>query len=175
MPYWHPLIFLDVDGVLNAHEFDPEVLCGQIHPDKVCRLNRVLRETGARVVLSSAWRYIAFRDEATILGLEWLFRSHGMLAGRLAGLTWPDTMKRWTYNGYPASWPLPNERGAQITRWLAENPYHRPYVVLDDLDLGISDEGHPFVHVDGMFGLSDDDAGRAAEILKGGNPCPNPS
>lgn len=25
------ILFLDIDGVLNAHEFDPEVMCGQIH------------------------------------------------------------------------------------------------------------------------------------------------
>jgi hypothetical protein len=163
------LIFLDVDGVLNAHEEDPEALCGQIHRDKVERLNRVLRETGARIVLSSAWRYIIHRGEANLAGMEWLFRSHGLIAGRLAGYTRKDTMERQVYNGEPRDWPVCNERGAQITEWLAINgesfggpPRH---VVLDDLDLGISEAGHPFVHTDGTVGLTEADADRAIALL----------
>ena len=45
------LLFLDIDGVLNEHELlHPEVMCGTFHRDKVERLNRVLRETGAKIV-----------------------------------------------------------------------------------------------------------------------------
>lgn len=48
------LLFLDIDGVLNTHELlDPEVMCGQIHKDKVVLLNEVLRQTGAKIALSS--------------------------------------------------------------------------------------------------------------------------
>ena len=64
------ILFLDIDGVLNTHENDPEVMCGQIHRDKVQLLNGVLRDTGARIVLSSAWRYSIYRNEATLMGLE---------------------------------------------------------------------------------------------------------
>jgi hypothetical protein len=87
------LLFLDIDGVLNAHESDPDVLCGPIFRDKVRLLNRILRATDAKVVLSSAWRYIVHRGEATLQGMDWLLRSHGMLANRLIGVTRPDTMR----------------------------------------------------------------------------------
>jgi|ERR1700733_5942941 len=172
------LLFLDVDGVLNDHSpLDPDVMCGQIHKDKVALLNHILRETGAEMVLSSAWRYLIFRQEMNLVGMEWLLRSHGVLANRLIGITAPDTLERVTYNGKPADWPVENERGALIRRWLDGNRLGWPdgdrlqprlswqYVVLDDLDLGISAAGHPFVHVDGTVGLTAADAERAIRLL----------
>lgn len=164
-----PLLFLDVDGVLNAHEFDPEVLCGQIHTDKVQRLNRILRQTGAKVVLSSAWRYIVHRGEANLAGMDWLLRSHGMLADRLIGITRPDTMRASpAFDGDPQHWPVCNERGQQISDWFTAHGWPRKvYVVLDDLDLGIVAAGHPFVQTVGSIGLTDMDAERAIAILRG--------
>ena len=150
------LIFLDIDGVLNAHEHDPEVLCGQIHRDKVQLLNGVLRATDARIVLSSAWRYLVLRGEMNLRGMEWLLRSHGLLADRFIGITRPDTMERVVYNGESGTWPLCNERGQQITDWLKDN-HGTPvdgYAVIDDLDLGISKAGHPFVETNGTIGMT---------------------
>jgi len=158
------LVFLDIDGVLNCHEFDREVMCGQIHPDKVSRLNYLLSKTAAGIVLSSAWRYIIHRGEMNLVGMEWLLRSHGVLANRLVGITAPDTLAPSTYNGVPGDWPVENERGVQIHRWLGEHGHH-PYVVLDDLDLGHTLADHPFVHVDGMVGLADADVGKALRLL----------
>jgi len=161
------IIFLDVDGVLNDHAFDPEILCGQIHRDKVQLLNGVLRATGAKIVLSSAWRYIVYRNEMNLMGLEWLFRSHGLLADRLIGITRRDEMIRGIYNGVPSSWPATNERGEQIADWLAENDHGGTYAVVDDLDLGISAAGHPFVRTDGKVGLTEREAAELVRLLGG--------
>lgn len=159
-------LFLDVDGVLNCHEFSPDVMCGRIHADKVAMLNLVLRLTGAKVVLSSAWRYIVFRGEANLMGMEWLLRSHGFLADRLIGVTRADTMRTdFAYTGEPSSWPVHNERGRQITDWLAENGPVERYAVLDDLDLGIRDAGHPLVQTNGKIGLQLADAEALIKIL----------
>ena len=76
-----PLIFLDVDGVLNSHDFNHAAKSNTLHRDKVDRLNRVIASTGARLVLSSAWRYHYYRGEMNIAGLDWLLRSHGVAAG----------------------------------------------------------------------------------------------
>lgn len=169
------IVFLDIDGVLNTHDADPEALCGQIHRDKVERINRVLRATEAKVVLSSAWRYIVHRGEASLAGMDWLLRSHGFLANRLIGVTRTDAMRENPdYDGTPASWPMiphDNERGLQISEWIAGvgKPYHREkcrYVVVDDLDLGITEAGHPFVQTDGAVGLTDFDADLAIKILE---------
>jgi hypothetical protein len=161
-----PIVFLDIDGVLNCHESDPEALCGQIHKDKVDRLNRILRETGAMIVLSSAWRYLVHRGEMNEAGMDWLLRSHGVIAERLAGITEADSMipNGGAYNGKPCDWPVENERGRQITRWLDAHG-RRPYVVLDDMDLGITEAAHPFVDTFPDVGLTDALAGLAIKIL----------
>ncbi len=178
----HPLIFLDIDGVLNAHEEPhPDVLCGQIHRDKVELLNGVLRATSAKIVLSSAWRYIIHRGEATPAwryiihrgeatpaGMDWLLRSHGLLANRLIGITRPDTMIRSpTFVGREA-WPMTNERGRQITEWRLKHyvPFHnQPYVAIDDLDLGITTAQHPLILTNGKIGLTPANAQDAIAAL----------
>jgi hypothetical protein len=153
------LIFLDIDGVLNSHEpLDPDVMCGQILVPKVQILNRVLRDTGAKIVLSSAWRYLILRGEMDLTGFEWLLRSHGVISGRLAGYTRADTMvEREHYDG-KQTWPMTNERGGQVSDWLKtwrhQTSHKLKYAVVDDLDLGITEAGHPFVHVDGTKGLT---------------------
>ena len=164
------IIFLDIDGVLNAHEFDEDILCGQFHKDKVQLLNHVLRATDARIVLSSAWRYLLFREEMTLLGLEWLLRSHGVLANRLIGITRKDTMSKphiTSYSGIPHEWPLANERGEQISDWLKycpENYKPTKYAAIDDIDLGIRPH-HPLVLTDGSVGMTQADAEELIELL----------
>lgn len=41
------VLFLDVDGVLNGHEWDDEAKSCNIRRECVKHLNRVVRETGA--------------------------------------------------------------------------------------------------------------------------------
>jgi len=55
-------LFLDIDGVLNSREAYKEQYKGksQIHvicPKLVARLNRIVKELGCKVVLSSIWRF----------------------------------------------------------------------------------------------------------------------
>jgi HAD domain in Swiss Army Knife RNA repair proteins len=58
------VIFLDFDGVLNSHPFLKSqskakvyTESGAIDPVNVKRLNRLVSETGAKVVISSSWRH----------------------------------------------------------------------------------------------------------------------
>lgn len=58
------IIFLDFDGVLNSEEFmieadlweieDPATM---VNEKAVEKLNKIIMETGAKVVISSSWRY----------------------------------------------------------------------------------------------------------------------
>lgn len=165
------LLVLDIDGVLNAHEWNDEIKCGQIHKDKVERLNTILRETGAKILISSAWRYLVHRGEMNLMGLEWLFRSHGIIANRLVGITDPDPVDRETYTGENI-WIHSNDRGAQITRWIKDSSEPvEAYVVIDDLDLGISQEGHPFIQTQSEEGLTVSQMVRAVELLTSGTSC----
>lgn len=52
------VIFLDIDGVLNVHGLPGED--GGLDPEKVCLLGGAIYETGAKIVLSSAWRYMGW-------------------------------------------------------------------------------------------------------------------
>lgn len=160
------LLFLDIDGVLNCHEFDREIMCGQIHKGKVTLLNTVLRATGAKIVLSSAWRYLVHRGEMNLRGLEWLLRSHGILADRLVGITREDTVKTANgFNGDPITWCQQDERGKEIAEYLRDCEWDR-YAVVDDLDLGISEAGHPFVQTDGKVGLTEEAAASLMDLLE---------
>jgi hypothetical protein len=160
------LLFLDIDGVLNNHDYCKSRLSTTVHRDKVHLLNSVLEVTGARIVLSSAWRYLVHRGEMKLMGLEWLLRSHGVLADRLVGITEPDEMIRNRhYDGVPQNWPPEDARGQQIADYLASHPYSS-YAVVDDLDLGISALHEPFVQTDGMIGLTVADAMKLTWLLR---------
>lgn len=161
------ILFLDIDGVLNAHEpFDREVGSCRIYYDKVQRLNHVLRKTGAVIVLSTAWRYLILNGNMKLSGFDWLLRSHGVLGNRIIGHTAADTIHDGTWNGVAGTWPIHNERGKQITGWLARNQEQVDYyAVVDDLDLGIREEKHPFVQTDGKVGLTDTNADELIALL----------
>lgn len=144
------LVFLDIDGVLNNHAFGEESQSSSLLPSCVHRLNRILMETGAKIVLSSAWRYMILGGAMTITGFDYLLRTHGVLHGRLIGHTPKDEAI--------------SDRGWQIQIWRWANGHEGAYVVLDDVDVG---DFHPFVKCDGEIGLTDDDAEKAIVILNG--------
>lgn len=165
------IIFLDIDGALNTHDYCPEAQSGSLHRDKVNRLNHALRVTDAKIVVSSAWRYLVHRGNMKLAGLEWLLRSHGVIANRLIGITRKDTMQTWEplhHDNTKPALPIPNERGQQITDWLAVNHRNPSYVVVDDLDLGITAAGHPFVETQHDIGLTDANTDEIIKILLAG-------
>lgn len=162
MGSWPVIIFLDIDGVLNGHEFLVEAKSCKINPDCVRRLNRILTETDARIVLSSAWRYMVHGHGMTLRGFGYMLRTHGML-GSLNGCE--DLIVDLTCRDED----IP-ERPDQIRAWLRSHgrPDHR-YVVLDDLDTDWGDL--PIVLTDSTTGLTDDDADRAIAMLHPGVRC----
>jgi hypothetical protein len=172
-----PVLFLDIDGVLNKHNFDELAGSNLIDQALVQIFNRILLTTGCKIVLSTAWRYIYYQGEANLIGLDWLFRSHGVVGRRIIDVTGQDTMVPY-YNGTTLKeFPVKNERGAQIQQWLDLNdPDHlSPYVVIDDggysddkwTDLGITESGHPVVWTLPTTGITHANADDAIAILDG--------
>lgn len=151
-----PILFLDIDGVLNGHDFDHGAQSNTIRRDCVERLNRVLDEAGAQIVLSSAWRYMVLCGAMTLDGFGYMLRSHGVRSGRLIGLTGKDTQ----VEGQAGE----EERGRLIREWLAEHPEVTRYAVVDDMQLGFA--GMPIVRTDGARGLTDADAEALVALLK---------
>lgn len=130
------IIFLDIDGVLNNYHTLSEGLNWE--PDLVKILKRIIKETGAKVVLSSTWRKIkSYRD--IIQNDMWI---------KYIGKT-------------PILW---KKRGIEIQEWLDENPGVERFVILDD----DSDMVHLMEHLlqtDGEFGLTNEIANEAIKRL----------
>lgn len=88
--------------------------------------------------------------------MEWLLRSHGVLADRLIGITKQDTMIH------------ENERGIQVLTWRTENRHVGPYAALDDLDLGFTEALVPLVQTNSHEGLKVQHVGLLIALLKTG-------
>lgn len=108
------VIFLDVDGVLNSNEYIEKIknkniqgIQSEIDVEKVKLLKKAIDETGAKVVLSSSWRYTRNAHD-----LKELLGSFGI---------------------YTDSTPfVRGERGLEIKQWLSDNQDVEDFVILDD-------------------------------------------
>ena len=108
------VIFLDIDGVLNSDEYvdrvkktDIQGIERDIDIEKVKLLKRAIDETGAKVVLSSTWRYT---------------KNASYLKGLLAN-----------YGIRVDSTPyIQDKRGLEIKKWLSENQGVEDFLIIDD-------------------------------------------
>ncbi len=147
------LIFLDIDGVLNGHDWCEEAKSCLFRAECISNFNQILVKCEPVVVLSSAWRYMIIGEATTLTGFEYMLRTHGVSEKlRLVGFT-------------PSDEEIPT-RGEQVSAWLKEHTVTVPYVVIDDLDLGIRAAGHPFVQTDGKLGLTEADVQSVISLLK---------
>src|SRR5688572_25715427 len=106
-----PIIFLDIDGVLNSVEYHRERhIRGRKPLDAVAirRLNQLTDLTGARIVISSSWRqwgFLAVRDMLRAAGVTgWIVSRTPILVGGV-------------YEGSGLYGWVP--RGVEIAAWLA--------------------------------------------------------
>jgi len=107
-----PIIFLDIDGVLNCKTTVDRIRgCYGIDPEKVALLNKILRFTGAKVVISSTWRILWRMDN-----LLAVLQSRGFEGGIIG-----KTPRR-----------LSGFRANEIDAWMETNNYHGPFLILDD-------------------------------------------
>lgn len=156
----HPILFLDVDGVLNVHD-DYAPGCALIRPVLAARLQRVLDRTGAHVVISSAWRYQVLMGAVTIKGFQHLLRSHGIRC-EIDGVTDRDSDTQVEATGGATNG---DERAGQIRRWLEGRPEVTRWAVVDD---SLVDVGPRLVRTDGALGLQDEHADTLIVLLREG-------
>lgn len=159
-----PLLFLDIDGVVAIGKACP--IAESSRPDRrlVARINKVIEATGCKVVLSSAWRYLMHSGSMTIEGLDCLFRSHGLKAGVIVGITHMDTPTEWDEMGRPCKF-VEDERALQVQRFRLSHGHTGPYVVIDNDDFGFTAAGMPFVRTMTSIGINPADTKRAIDIL----------
>jgi hypothetical protein len=154
------IVFLDIDGVLNSVPFmealqarlkaegKPLLTRYMIDPVPVARLNTLLKETGAKVVVSSSWRKL-FDTE----GLQRVLDAQGF-EGEIIDVT-PDL----SYD--PAG---ERERGHEIEKWVEDHSPDATFVIFDD-DSDMGNLHHRFVQTQWGYGLLDENINRARELL----------
>jgi predicted transcriptional regulator len=144
------VIFLDIDGVFvtmeTIHQSYVDNGNRQMREDDrpylkkaVENLNRIVQETGAKVVISSSWRITRTIDE-----MRRIFAKNGIVCD-IIGFTANITDER-----YPDA-----RRGAQIEDWLEFHPV-KGYVIIDDSTDMLLSQMDNFVKVNPTTGFIDE-------------------
>jgi len=161
------VIFLDIDGVLNSDrsifalhmreikegQYRYNYLVSKTDPIAVAILNKIIKETNAKIVVSSANRKVFGMEIAGVL-------SDMGVEGEVIGIT--GTTGR--------------NRGSEIADWLKFNQMSfsgdltKNYVILDDSNDMLLSQQENFVRVNPEMGLSFNDMRKAIEILNGEAP-----
>jgi len=121
------ILFLDIDGCLNGHEYDAKAESSWIKPECVIHLNRVLTSTGCNIVISSAWRYMILNGACTLRGFEYLLRTHrvhckDLLVGTLDFDEIQDEsgranlIKKWVEEHKPIRWAVLDDLSSSARR-----------------------------------------------------------
>lgn len=122
------IIFLDVDGVLNDLSWSKQQIerikqqktherC-EINPACVARLARIVRRTGAKIVLSSTWRHLKDSDDAEIKRM-WQYLV--------------DSLAQQDMTILDCTPVLPGNRPEEIASWLLYRKAEvETFVILDD-------------------------------------------
>jgi len=161
------ILFLDIDGVLNGHDYCEVAESCSIKGQCVGHLNRVIRDTGCRIVVSSAWRYMVGEKGMTLTGLHYLLRTHGLTA-KPTDLIW-DVIRRDATPDEP--------RGHIIREWIlqyrsAVRGARVHFCVLDDLsaeEMGIADDPYMMrrmVRTNGKSGLNEVSAQQVIDVFQ---------
>ncbi len=134
------VIFLDIDGVLNSENTrNPRKLPYVVEPRLLKRLYGLLRQTRAKVVLSSTWRY----DPA------------GLFSAR-----------HWRIPFIDVTPDLPKQpRSKEILTWLKAHPKVTRFVVIDDEDDDL--DGLPLFQPSARTGLTADIVRGVSNYLRG--------
>lgn len=139
------VLFLDIDGVLNYLTYKSSLPypLSEFDPLLISKLNLILEKTGAKLVLSSDWRFME--------GIENIFKSVGIIS-KIYGITPSGKGK---------------SRGHEIKMWMEGKEITR-YCILDDLpkDSFLPVQLGNYIHINPNTGLTDKDVREAINLLK---------
>jgi len=178
-------VFLDVDGVLNSERFNRTLeeqhrqlghhevcecfkLTRQIDPEAIARLNRLVAETGAKIVISSSWRKLFDPPE-----LHRILREHGLVA-EIIGETLDGQDEQDESEMLDVYAPLDRLfRGHEIDYWLRQHPEVARFVILDDgSDMAMHKSR--LVQTDSEEGLLDEHIEMAIQVMAWHGYPPSP-
>lgn len=146
------VLFLDIDGVMNSassrkkgYKINKEEWDFPAQP-MIDNFNMIIEATGAKVVISSSWRYFH-----SIESLRNIFKHVGMNCEIIG-----ETPKNTPYT----------VRGQEIEAWLKENPQVTSFAIVDDSS-DIQPLRKYFVQTSDLRGLEKNHSLRLIKILNG--------
>ncbi len=184
------VIFLDIDGVLNSQDWyihrrdsvemdsiDAQYPFYEFDPRAVERLNRIIKETEAKIVVSSSWR-----SGETVESLQKLLGLVG-IKGDVIGMT-PHLWCQKPYEdmdgyriprGCEIDWWLDNHGDFQRINWSQDEQLKcenkaivKNYIILDDDSDMLYGQREHFIRTSNNHGLTDELADIAISTLNKG-------
>lgn len=155
------VLFLDVDGVLNSNQRRLEIDGEYLDEEKVELLSKIVRQTEAKVVLHSGWRF--WFSES----LEPETREAVNLASLLAkyGNRICDKTPDFSTEQIRKTKKFSLVKADEILSWLENHNGVENYIVLDDLGLHNEGLAQRQIRTDSVNGLTEKDAARAVQML----------
>ena len=161
------IIFLDIDGVLNSdswnQEHENEIKNGiLVDEEKVEILSKLIKTTGAKVILHSGWRFwfdesfLPIRKESEIL-IKLLNKNHIDFYDFTPDLTTEEIRKSKNFS---------KVKPDEILLWLKNRSDISSWVVIDDLDLNNEIISNHQIKPDSKIGLSSSDIEKAVKLLE---------
>ena len=161
------IIFLDIDGVLAVPSCVKDGMWA-LSDEKQNLLGEIINQTGAKIVLSSSWRYATLeRTKEHMEGEGFWFND------KLIGVTIRayQHLKKGIHLSIP--------RGVEIKQWIDTNIHSDngknwnmkkvgkdyAYIIIDDdIDMLLEQQSY-FINTDSKTGLTKESVDRAVEIL----------
>ena len=151
------IIFLDIDGVLNSKKWflSPEqaekesYIEKSFDPKAVELLNTILKETSAKIVVSSSWRlWMSVEELAELLNGRWV----------IGEIIWKTPNLR--------SKGKEVKRGEEIEYWLNNNDLEiKEYIIIDDDSDMLSSQKNNFIHTSFETWLTKQSVTKSIKIL----------
>ena len=154
------VIFLDIDGVLNASGTKAKAPSGCTGIEKALlkKLRKIIEATGARVVLTSTWKSEIDKHIRQVTPDGKYMLNKFFYEGKFL-----------IYDKTPDA-KSSLHRGREINDWLGLHEDVEEFVILDDIYFDDFDTFYltdRFVHTDTTVGLTDEDVDTAIKILNG--------
>lgn len=158
-----PILFLDINGVLNSESMDIDSHEAPLDPVNIRPLNRIIDEVGPRIVITSDWRYNLSDDS-----LRDIFEEAG-IQGSIVGST---PLMYHPGDEIPDDMIEEIEKGQEISAWF-ERERDRDstapdfcFAILDEnSDLAPYQAAH--VATERSVGLTDGTADKVITLLRG--------
>ncbi len=151
------VIFLDIDGVLNFNGCREKIGANYfVNENKIKLLKEIINRTGAKIVLSSAWR------------IGWFDRDNGMSTLNADDFTRLEEKLRSSGITFLSRTPIAKHgyRGAEIYQWIKEwnGETIERFVIIDD-DNDMKPYMDRLVQTSFNYGLQQRNVEKAVKLL----------